>query len=192
MHIPNGYAQVNLTWTGQSLTYPAQVTFGVRVLEEDDPAALAVAIKGAVEDLVPYYGLSTSRILTMIRVKYGPNDTGPFHELPTNIPGLNTDPPSAPNLSILVKKQTPVGGHSGTGRFYLPGIAEKEIDERGFISAAGVSDIQAKCTQFLASLEDQGTEMVILHAEEGKLPYKVVSLAVSNQSATQRRRMRRS
>lgn len=97
----------------------------------------------------------------------------------------------APNLAILVRKRTTLGGRRNRGRFYLPFMAsEDDVAEGGFLLATPLADTQAACDDFMTELNTRDCPMFLLHADGGS-PTPVVQLEVQRQCATQRRRMRR-
>ena len=191
MIIPERYGQVNFTFAGNSLPHDAQISFGIWDQETQDLPEIMDKLEAAAPILLPYVSQPTPRALRNIRCKMGPNDTGQAMDRPMNIAGNDPGPAAPPNLAILVKKQSVMGGHRGVGRFYLPGCAENKVDENGVLEATLVTDIQTRCDAFLHALEISAIPMMLFHNRPTDTPSKVTNLVVDGRAATQRRRMRR-
>jgi hypothetical protein len=106
-----------------------------------------------------------------------------------------------PNVAVLIKKRTALGGRRGRGRMYFPWfLGEGDADERGSISAAVQANLSAACENFrlaiaAASGAVPGTPMVLLHSTAplgpAVAPTPVIALVVDPLVATQRRRLGR-
>lgn len=190
MIIPVGYAQVNLRYTGVGLPTGAEMTFGVN----NGPEASAVALAETIEAAIITAGFGASMfedaVLTTIHVKLGPNATGQFVDHGTNIAGTEADTPVPPNVSVLLKKNTPVGGRKGQGRMFMPAIPENDISADGLVGSGKITDITAQCSTLLSELSGGDIGMVVLH-NDSTSPYSVTSLVPQVRAATQRRRLRR-
>jgi len=106
---------------------------------------------------------------------------------PTGSPGLLALPP---NNAVLIRKVTSQGGRQGTGRMYVPGQIETEVDSLGLIGAASLANVQAGATGMHGDLEANAIPMYLLHAVAGPSPVLVTALSVQPLIATQRRRIR--
>lgn len=190
MIIPDGYAQVNLQYTGVNVPTGAEVTFGV----EADGLANATAIGNGVADAVVASTLMANFVndvvISTIHVKVGPNETGPFADVAVNIPGTTTSPPLPANVSLLVKKSTPLGGRKGAGRMFFPGVPEAAVDDAGNVDGAYLSAVQTDLNALLTQLEAELCPMYLLHGD-ATTPSQVLALTVLSPAATQRRRLRR-
>lgn len=190
MIIPEGYAQVNLVFTGAALPRGAEITFGVD--NGGELAASTIASKAA--QAWQNAGMDdrqTNQVsMTLVKVKKGPNDTGAYAELGVAIPGTQAAETVTPNTAALFKKVTDFGGRQGRGRFYLPGYPETGVSGAGVIAGAGVTANQTAATALLTQLSLEGIPMVLLHGAALNTPDPVTSLVAQAQVATQRRRNR--
>lgn len=111
-----------------------------------------------------------------------------------------------PQVCMLVKKLTPLGGKKNRGRMYIPyNLSQAGVDEAGLITGSAVPDNQVVADNFLGDLVAASLPMVIankvlaLDVITGK-PYvteinagpEVTSVIVEDHVATQRRRLVRS
>lgn len=194
MLIPVDYAQANFRFTGAVLPFGAEITMGFNVeLFAGTPdamaAQLAVDWQGAGMDNTH----SNESALTSILVKFGPNATGPSGEWSGSIGGDVAPPTAAPNLAILVTKNTNFGGRTGRGRFYIPAQPESQINGAGAVDTGYQATIQSAVDAFLGLTITDGMVPVLLHGEDSPIsaPMPITSFSVSSRAATQRRRMRR-
>lgn len=189
MLIPSGFAQVNLRITGVGVPRGAEMTFGV----DNTGAASAVAIAETVEAALIVSGLGGSMFedaaITNIHVKRGPNATGSFTDHPVNVPGVETGTPVPPNVSVLLKKSTSLGGREGQGRMFHPCVEESQISADGIVGSGLVTDLTTQCSSFLSELDSNGIFMVLLH-NSSTVPTAVNTLTPDSLAATQRRRLR--
>lgn len=95
-----------------------------------------------------------------------------------------------PQVAVLVRKNSGVGGRKNRGRLYLPGCRADEVDSSGTVTPTTTAAIQAACTAMFADLEAGGMQPAILHGT-GLTPTDMVAYVVSNHTATQRRRQSR-
>ncbi len=153
MLIPDNFAQANLRFTGVGLPTGGECVLGFDV--ELGPAtptllntALATAWGANMNDIQ-----STNVSMTSILTKFGPNDTGPFAVSTFNIPGSEASAVCAPNTAFLIHKSTGIGGRQGSGRMFLPGPTEAQVDANGNINAGVIAAYSAKVAGFLADLE---------------------------------------
>lgn len=110
------------------------------------------------------------------------------------IPVAGTNPQGSPpaNCTILVRKNTALGGRRNRGRCNLPVaiMEEPNVDQAGNITTSVVTIIQNKVIAFHQALTTGGLNAFLLHSHVDDAPTEIVSLQVMNQLATQRRRMR--
>lgn len=190
--IPTGYAQINLMFGGANLPLGAEVTYGCVVpAEVTDPQLLAETHHGFfVTNVLPYLNVNTT--LTGAKCKFGPNDVGAFGEHFESVAGSTTGEALPPNVALLVKKRTALGGKRNRGRLYIPGIDEDTVDTAGVIDPTALVAMQADVTAWLADMVTNSTGMRILHTEPpGEPTIAVTSLVLDGRAATQRRRLRR-
>jgi hypothetical protein len=110
-----------------------------------------------------------------------------------------------PQVAVLIKKNTGVGGKKNRGRTYLPwAVPASVVDERGTIAGANVSAIQANVNLVLAGMLADGMPMHISNKTLVITPPEVkphvtaittgplvVTWTVETIIATQRRRLPR-
>jgi len=184
--IPPGFGQCNVFYDlpGQSVD-DAQVTFGIH--PPAFTAALAEAIfqsyQNRFEEVLP----TTYQILRVDIV-----DSGDLHYVSTGAAqsGTRAGAATAPQVAYLMKKRTALGGRKHTGRMYLPGVTESEVDEAGLLTPGILNDLQVAGEGFLFDLGAMDTSMVILHTD-ATAPTEVTALLPVNKVGTQRRRLDR-
>lgn len=195
MIIPDGTAQANLLFTGSGVPTGAQITLGLSVdTFVGTPTDAAAVVIDAWDDSNIENQLVNQVALTGVLVKFGPNATGPAAQVSANIPGASTQDGVTPNVSVLVQKNTGLGGRSGRGRFYIPGLPESTVLSSGIIGPSTVAAIQDAMTLFHSALVTGDLPPLLLHADLSApidTPLPITSLTVSNRVATQRRRNRR-
>lgn len=190
MRIPAGYAQVNVFWTSPNLPRGAQTVYGIfndidgTAEEVGDLVATAWAASLSVADF------PINVTLDAYLVKLGPNSTGQSALRDTIITGSNAAVADIPQSSVLVTKNTAVGGRKGKGRMYLPFGAGTLIDVGGGLNSTFVSNLQGDMNDLRAAHAAAAIPMVLLHNDPGDTPNLITSLTVQSLSATQRRRLR--
>lgn len=188
--IPAGFGQVNFRFTGENAPTGAEITLGFENLNPN-------SVEDCLIDFSSAWGTANVPLLqadaiTMseVYVKLGPNETGPSGVLPQDHEGLQASAALAPNVSILVQKQTALGGRKHRGRFFMPGAPEEEVSSGGELTGSYLNDAQNTWDAFLGLLIAGPYIPVVLH-NDPTAPTPITSLAVSSTAATQRRRLRR-
>lgn len=194
MEIPAGFAQANFRFGGPAVPTGAEMTMGLDIaLWGSSPTALATALAADWTTAV-MAGLQTNKIgLTQIEVKFGPTATGPSGIWAGSINGTKTGDGAPPATCALISKLTAFGGRSGKGRWYLPGLAESDINNSGQLENAFITGANVALLAFLNAVEARDVTLVILHNPGSPLtiPTPIDALIVQQQVATQRRRNRR-
>lgn len=188
-HIPNGYGQVNLFFTGTGWPSGGEVTFAFRNIANEDPATNAATIRDIIDTRLAEQ-IPENLTISSILVKHGPNDSGPFDLLGTSIVGTGSSAQVQPNMAILVRKTTGLGGRRGRGRWYWP-VAEDQVDTGGALQSFVVTGMNADCADVLADLTAADLPMMLAHTAEDLTPATVTSMSCQAIAATQRRRLRR-
>lgn len=195
--IPEGFAQVALRFMVTGDPEPMFVTFGVHL--ESAPSAETVA-NGAVAEWVAS-GLmgrqSSSTTITGAIAAVG-QDGGPpiIGEASASTAGSQSGDAFPPNVALLIRKRTALGGRRMRGRMYVPGIPESDTDSsNGVIAASRQTAWQTAAANFLAGIaaSSWATAMVVLHSTgltAAPVPTTVSNLVVDAKVATQRRRLR--
>lgn len=194
MIIPAGYAQANLVFTGASVPSGAEMTIGLNVgTFGSGPSVAAIQVQDAILDNNVEDSWCASMTLSEVRVKYGPNETGPSGVATVGEAGDAGGVSVPPNCAVLIQKVTALGGRAGRGRMYMPGFPESLVDSSGALDTSFESTIQGVWTAFLGQLNSSDLEPVLLHAEGSPitLPTPIIELVIAPQIATQRRRLRR-
>lgn len=193
MEIPVGYAQANFLMSGVGLPLGAECTLGIDISEfggTPDEAAenLAAFWQGAFRD-----EQSSAIQFDGVRIKYGPNDTGPTGEYIGPVSGNGASTGVTPAVSVMVKKVTAFGGKAGRGRMFVPGLVEGAVTAAGLIDTSPLAAWQAEADEFFDACVAIDLPPVLLHGEGSPLvvPSPVLSLVVDPRVATQRRRNRR-
>ena len=190
MTIPAGFGQISVVHVGGGIENEAIWTIGFDNNAGDTAADIADLIQtnlgtGDYLDL-----LSSSVDVTSVRVKLGPDATGPTAESPpvgTGTIGGNAAPP---NLAVLVHKNTSLGGRHGRGRLFMPGLAEASLDANGLLTSAYRGTCETFWIGFGAFMILNSLPPHLLHADAVS-PTAIDSLTVDLRLATQRRRLRR-
>ena len=188
--IPSGFSQVTFLFTGVDVPTGAAVTLG---LNQPNTASVADGLdllEPLVETLHEAMAVSTVT-LDRIRLKFGPNASGNFGERSIAAPGDQGADGAAPNLAVLVRKQTDEGGRQGRGRLYYPGVPEEVVNGAGVLTAGAVAQYQAAWDAFYTALDGADWTPVLLHSVAGNSPDEITSFVVESTTATQRRRLRR-
>lgn len=75
---------------------------------------------------------------------------------------------ASPAVSIIVTKQTGIGGKAYRGRMYLPGIQESNVDEAGTIDSGAVSAYQTLIDALKTNLLADAAinDLTLFHDEE--------------------------
>jgi len=186
--IPAGFAHVLLGFTGSGTAFPMATTFGI--VTEDSVADILTDVGDSIgtSNLPDLW--HTTIVLDTIKVKKGPNTTGPSGETSVSIDGTSGTPGASPNVAMLVRKVTNLGGRQGRGRMYFPPAHEGAIGPDGGLDSGYLGGAQSILADWLDILEAGGNQMVLLHSDDDA-PTIVTSLSMQSPVATQRRRQRR-
>lgn len=191
MNIPPGYAQVNMEHSGIALPRGAQFTFGVDNRVPNYPAlALANTLVGVWQGRLKSR-MSVNARLDQIRVKLGPNDTGPEAVAAVGINGDRSNDPDSPQVAILVAKRGALGGRSNRGRWFLPYAIESDTQSGGILIPSARTAFQEAVDGFRSDMTALVLPLVILHNSPELVPTEITQLIVQPMVATQRRRLRR-
>lgn len=194
MEIPDGYAQVNLKFTGNGVPTGAECTFGLSI---DDPEIEPETVADNIWTIMLAHNIFTFMVstveLTGILVKYGPNVTGPSAEVAGEKVGTYSSSDEIPNCSYLIRKNTAFGGRAGRGRMYWPGVALQEVNSGGIIQGSFLTPLNASVLDLHSDLSTAEFTPVLLHGDGSPIvtPTPTLSWTVDSQIATQRRRLRR-
>lgn len=194
MIIPVGFGQITFRFTGSALPHGAAVVLGFDhdgsktafEYAEDGYAVMASTILGQLTDDIQ---------LTSTLVKLGPEDDGPSAEYADVTAGGYNTATAPPNVALLVRKNTALGGRRHRGRMYLPGVAEGDVNDDGSLESIYHSNVNGQVSAFGAALVLQGMDPVLLHDQPSTgvapAPTPIDSFQLQTRVATQRRRLRR-
>jgi hypothetical protein len=192
MHIPTGYSQVNLKFTGVSVPTGAEVTFGLRHdAGTPFPGDIAVDVYGSLAAAGVNQIFTSDASITSVLVKNGPNADGPFAEISGTYPGIDGADSNPPAVAAMIRKNTAFGGRAGRGRMYWPSVLATRFDDSGIATPAYVGLVNVAIAAFITELTLRDLTMVLLHTGALPPPYVVTSVACDGRAATQRRRQRR-
>ena len=181
--IPPGHSLIVHQHSVSGSTRPMNVTYGLdSVPTGSDLLDLHQAWGGS---LVSIMSSSVELDTTTVYIAGGAREA--YTEV---IAGANAATMAPPNLAYLLNKHTSRVGRQGRGRWYIPGVAEGDVNNIGQLTAGIQSDIAAQVAEFLAFLPDIATAMVLLHSDSSD-PDPVTSITVNPLAATQRRRLRK-
>lgn len=193
MIIPDGFGQVNFLFGGIAAPTGAQCTLGFHV----DPAsgdAFAAATGFDAMWASRILPQQSSEILFLgCLVKFGPVDTGPSAQVSRSTAGSLTGNGSQPNVAYLVRKSSDLGGRSGRGRMYIPGVNEGDVNSSGALTSTRRTALQTAVEAFMADAATAGNPLYLLHGNSLGIhvPSILTGLSVDATVATQRRRLRR-
>lgn len=196
MIIPNGFASVQVPLLSTALTRLAYITFGVRNDElGSDPNVLANGVQTAMQGAGSFLSrLDNGVTAGPTEVALGTAAPDPLLGVANfTVTGTRSVSSPSPNVAVLVRKLTALGGRMNRGRFFIPWYAdESALDEGGRLSTLERQATQDALTVFLAALTTTELPMVVLHATSLSTPPIVTALSVDGLVATQRRRLGRS
>lgn len=191
--IPAGFALVRHLFTSGEGTGHAYVLYGVELL--GSPTANNVA-----SELDGYYAATIlphqSADSIMVGTHVVQNLAGVLSEGDHTNGGTGgmAGVPVAPQIAVLIRKQTSLIGRKFRGRMYIPYAGGGNFPtNNGFMDSTHTAAWQADATTFLADIAG-GTDvaqMVLLHRDHTVVPTQVNALTVESVVATQRRRNRK-
>lgn len=195
MIIPVNYGQLNILFEGSNLPNGAEVTLGFRNFASGEIDTLLDDAALAIQDCNFNTVMPSGQSIRGIRIKLGPNQTGPMGEKSFVVNGSASGGASPPNVTYLVRKQTSAGGRMARGRLYWPGVPEGSVGNDGLIDPTALGNLQAKMASLRAVMAGADMPLYLLHATQFSSdvppPYEISALNVDNRAATQRRRLRR-
>lgn len=189
MTIPSGYAQATFVFGGPAAPHGAVVTIGIdhnSAGSQVDEASIINLLFD--EEIMPQ--LSVELIHEETLYKYGPDATGITVSIPSGQEGGLDFANQAPNVAILVQKNTGFGGRKNKGRWYLPGVAENVVDNSGRLGSTFLENLTIACSNFVGTLTTEALVPVVLHSDETG-PTEIETMVPASIVATQRKRLRR-
>jgi len=146
----------------------AEVTFALNVAGVPSLAVAQAAITAFQNRFIAWWGPAMDLDATMLppTIKLGDGSTTPFEAIgataATAGSGASTYMP--PNVAMLIKKTTGLGGRRNHGRTYLPfWLQLVQVNENGSIPTATLAVADAAAAGFLADLATATIPMCIAH-----------------------------
>lgn len=189
MTIPAGFGEAAFEFQGAAQPLGAVVTIGFSNDATQSATDCAQDLHTLMRDVVAAM-CSVETSLLRTNVKLGPDATGPIGTYATTQAGGRSGDSCPPNVAFLVRKATALGGRQGRGRFYLPGIAEGDVDEGGTLSASIRDAASAALGTFHFAASAADVPPFLLH-NDSLAPTAITTYNLDVKVATQRRRLRR-
>lgn len=190
LYIPAGYAQCTLSITRAGDPDPYNVTWGSVCT---DPYAPPLVTYGTIFEPLQT-ALGENERMTTLSIRQGPSTDpeAPSAEIPLNLDGTDLAARTPPNVAVLLRKVTGLGGRKNRGRMYWPSVAESSIDDTGTLVGSTITAFNDLWEEWKDLWEATGGlgEQVILHQTE-TAPTPITGYACQSLAATQRRRLRR-
>lgn len=193
--IPVGYGQVTVKMRQASLARQAMCTWGYEApvgLDLDVQATAVRAILTAAGRLWAPARYVNGWALEQVQLTVN-TVSGIFSgEDNTSTPGTLSGEAAPPQVAILIKKNSTLGGRAGRGRMYLPSshISETNITQQGTISSGELTALRNTATSTLDDLNASDWPVRLLHSTGSPGPNAVTQWTVQQVVATQRRRIR--
>lgn len=98
------------------------------------------------------------------------------------------------NTALLMRKTSSAGGRSGTGRCYIPGAVEADVDMNGLLDGDYLNNLNTAVNDWFVRLNDGDYPVTpVIHStvDGGSSNSTCSGFVMMNQVATQRRRLRK-
>lgn len=119
--------------------------------------------------------------------------SGPVTGITLPVVGGGSGTACPPNTSILLRMETIGSRSQRSGRMFLPGVDEDQVDAGGLLTSDYVDDITAALDDFQAGL--LGFDVIpVVNSKASETTYEAVvitGMSVAGMVATQRRRLRK-
>lgn len=192
--IPVGYGQINYVLALAGDNEEMIVTMGVWLNPTESTDDVAI-INAAMTNFADAYKGGMCNVYTIKRAD------GYFNRGAGNIVVSSTLPPIActvagnalpQNCAYLFKKLTGIGGRTGKGRFFLPGVPEAEVDAAGNVQTGSVTAFGLASIDYLNDMSAilGVNSCVLLHSDGATIPNPITAITLDSKLATQRRRLR--
>lgn len=192
--IPVGFANARFIFQCNGIVDEMGFSIGFDVGLGQDATSIAIDAESAFATTVWGNGANASDQYTFVGVSVTEMGvSGPFlGQQFTNTPGTLTNAVPPSNLSLLVNKQTALGGRKNRGRIFMPTaiVFEVEVDQAGDLTSGTVAGQQTNWAAFFAALGTATLTPYLLHSNPADAPTEITGFLVQSKMATQRRRMR--
>jgi len=144
------------------------VTFALNVSGTPSPSVAQAAVNAFYTAFTAVYASSIDTDVTILppSIKLGDGSTVPYEAVSTNtvVNGGDAALKVPPQVALLIRKNTGLGGRKNHGRTYFPFILQQAgVNENGTLATGIVSGFDAINATFLADLVTAGIPMVIAH-----------------------------
>lgn len=152
------------------------VTLGVRPVAGPFAAGHVTRLEAAWRaNILPNMSVDISLVRTTASIAQDGGDPLLFERVPVSAaPGTAAGTVLPPNVAVLIRKTTALGGRRGRGRMFLPGMLESFADNAGNVSTSSQGSFNTAFAAYLAALGAA--------AGGGELP--VIPLLLHNNSTT--------
>jgi hypothetical protein len=150
------------------MTRAAELTYALNVAGVPSAAVAQEAIDDFQGDFVTFLAarLDTAVTIGQPSIRLGDGSTTPFEAVGSAAPSVGGNGATVvpPNVALLMKKTTGLGGRNNHGRSYLPFCLDQtSVLENGTVLVATLGVFNGIATTFLADLVADGIPMVIPH-----------------------------
>lgn len=178
--VPNGYGIATVTHHLSESSHPLLNVFLVALPDfETQDAADAVASAWS-SNVMPELNDAVSMVQVHVE------DAFSFGDNFGVVVGGESGDMSPPNVAYLAKKVSGFIGRANAGRIYIPGVTETHINDVGILDSTKFENLQDALNGLISDLQDALTAMHV----NMTTPVLVNQLALEDQVATQRRRLR--
>lgn len=199
LHIPDGFAEINVRWSLSGDPEVMTVAYGV-----ETSAVTPADVQDLVDDhyaewatFMANWSSDYSLVGLSCKAHIGASFFEAENLLVTGGGGGAVAVP-VQNTALLVRKSTGLAGRANRGRWYLPAgrLAEVDVNNTGIIDSADVTVIQGEITTLTTGLASTpfGGALVLLHTETapgvGPDATPITLFTLDNRVASQRRRLR--
>lgn len=164
--IGSGLCLINQGLIRSDMSRAAEVTFAVLASSTPSVANAQTAVNSFQTVFNSVLGPGFDSEVTILKptIKMGDGSTTPFEAVATGatIVGGTDGVFSPPNVALLVKKTTGVGGRKNRGRTYFPFfLPNADVLENGTVGAAALASLNSALFSFLGDLATDNIPMVI-------------------------------
>ena len=188
--IPSGFGEISVVHSGAGVEGQALWSVGF----DNNAGSTAAEVAELFSDALVAQGyldlISSSAAIDFVRVKLGPDATGPSAEFADGQTGTVGGEAAPPSVAALVHKITPLGGRKGRGRLFIPCLAEASLGNAGLITVSWRSAAQTMFDTIGGAMALASLPLMLLHTDATS-PTAIEAFSVDQRVATQRRRLRR-
>lgn len=181
------FSRISWGFSGTALPYGAVCSLGITTPE--DPQDFVIDLEDLTDDTIRTM-LTTTVSITSLDVKVGPEDTGATYSAIINQAGSQSAEAAPPNVCTLVKFGVSGVSSKFSGRMFLPGVNEGQVNAQGAYSNPQLDGLQGAVNDLISGLGGLGVQPHVISSKFSD-PTPITSWIVDARVATQRRRLRR-